>query len=184
MIRLLALLVLALLLAAPAHAQFTAPPTIVDARNVVVGSILGFGGANPDDPWEGTAHSIPVRPIDLPIVVLRSGPHVIKLTIDAFTIYGDTGVMFRSHDCTGTPYLLGEAATSSVIPVSAVYRDVVYQVSRPLAFQLITVGSYGDGPGCGRIDPLRGTAPVQAFGYRATRITDLRGRWTPPFRMR
>jgi hypothetical protein len=149
---------------------------VVDANDVVIGNVVGFGEAIsklysnlpqtfvPDPGW--------------PIVLFRVGNVTFPLRVSWLQFEGTAQIVYESHDCSGRPYAIG-------VPEVGLYTQVVvrefYKVYRFDRWRIepITVRSLENDRQCHHNLP-----PLQVGGYRLQLLIDLTGRFTPPFQLR
>jgi hypothetical protein len=152
---------------------------IVDARGVLIGAIVGFGGAIPS-PVEGFAGSVPPDP-GMPLVLLRVGGTPFALRVSEYGFEGSVQVVHESPDCTGPAYAYG-FSTGLLIPQVAVRNGFrIYTMASYSAEH--TVQSLG-GSFCLPVGTAVGQPPVVLVVSPLHLLIDLTGRWTPPFRLR
>ena len=144
---------------------------IVDSRNLVVGTMMGF--AKPL--WFDGAPGFPV-------VILRDGVQFARLYVFPSSLQADEDAAFATVNCTGTVYLPSPPRDPNVefMPNSALFNGGVYQARPGSAIRSVTIRAFGTLDGSCGAEPV---ARVQRM-YPAVRVMSAGGPWTPPFRFR
>jgi hypothetical protein len=155
----------------PLATQGVSGLVIVDSRNLVVGTMLGF--AKPS--WFDGAPGFPV-------VILRDGVQFARLYVFPSSLQADEDAAFATVNCTGTVYLPSPPRDPSVefMPNSALFNGGVYQARPGSTSRAVTIRAFGTLEGSCGAEPV----PRVQRMYPAVRVMSAGGPWTPPFRFR
>jgi hypothetical protein len=149
---------------------------VVDANEVVIGNIVGFGEAI------SQVHSVLPQTFvpdpGWPIVLFRVGSVTFPLRVGWLEFEGTAQIVYESIDCTGTPYALGTRQIGLYSQVAVLEWFKVYRFDRGRSRPL-SVRSLQNGGQCHHNLP-----PTDEVGYPLQLLIDLSERFTPPFRLR
>jgi hypothetical protein len=149
---------------------------VVDADEVVIGNVVGFGEKIsqlhsvlpqtfvPDPGW--------------PIVLFRVGDVTFPLRVGWTQFEGTVQIVFESTDCTGPAYALGikQIGLYKQVAVREFFKVYRFDRSRRTA---ITARSLENDNQC-----HVGLGPFDEVGYPLQLLVDLTGRFRPPFQLR
>jgi hypothetical protein len=149
---------------------------VVDANEVVIGNVVGFGGKI--DPVESPLPQTFVPDPGWPIVLFRVGGVTFPLRVSWLQFEGTVQMVYASNDCSGRPYALGtqEIGLYTQVAVREFYKVYRFDRSQP---EGLTMRSLENDRQCHHNLP-----PRQVVGYRLRLLIDLAGRFTPPFQLR